>query len=104
MNDGPRLPASSPGAVVRAPPRASGENAARFLWTSAWRFVMGCLSPSLSSSCGSPSTSSSLVFFLELATKYTHERYPRKQQHPLENYARLAYDIAVALEDHADVV
>jgi hypothetical protein len=28
---------------------------------------------------------------------------PRKQ-HPLENYARLAYDIAVALEEHADIV
>src|SRR5205085_1598888 len=27
---------------------------------------------------------------------------PRKQ-HPLENYARLAYDIAVALEEHADI-
>ena len=65
---------------------------------------MGCLSPAWSSSWGSPSTSSSLVFFHELATKYTSRNIPRKQQYPLENYARLAYDVAVALEDHADIV
>ena len=65
---------------------------------------MGCLSPALSSSWGSPSTSSSPPFSsLSSLPRPPSRDIPRKQ-HPLENYARLAYDIAVALEEHADIV
>ncbi len=81
MNDGPRLPASSPGAVVRAPPSFRRKRS-KILRDFRQEIRMGCLSPALSSSCGSPSTSSSLVFFLELATKTTLERYPQEATSP----------------------